>query len=254
MPDVTNEVVFSVSDGDNAGTVMFGVEAGSVMRVNIDDTLSVSGEAADAYATGQAIASKATTSDIQQLLNVNGKTAGAGNWAIIVNGDNIPAQSDSDTESVAEALERLEGVGTGLSSDLGTEEQTRSAADDALQDAIDAEETARQAADTALDTRVAILESRVGLYLDVTNITYSGLIGQTHTVEDSRITTNWFLAGVQFFTGNTTSSYATATGEVLADLRIETGAGYVDVTVGDDYVSGCSARILLMSAGWAGGV
>lgn len=248
MPDVTNEVVFSVSDGDNAGTVMFGVEAGAVMKVNIDDTLSVSGEAADAYATGQALAGKATTSDIQQLLNVNGRTAGAGNWAIPVNGDNIPAQSDSDTESVAEALERLEGVSTGLASDLGTEEQTRSAADDALQDAIDAETAARQAADTALSGRVTTLEGRAALTVDLEDITYTG---SWPTISDSRITVGHQLAGCQFYTGSTITD-ATATGDILADLSVTTSAGAVNVTIDALYQSGCSCRLILMYCEEAG--
>lgn len=247
------EVTFSVGSRSQ-GAVIFGVQAGSVMRVNIDDTLSVSGEAADAYATGQAIAEKLDAADLRSQLSINGRTPSADGWDVTINGDNIPASNDSDSESVAEALERLGGVDSGLASDLANEIQNRSAADDTLQAGITAEAGYRAAADTALESRVAILESRVGIYIDVTNITHSGLIGQTHTVEDSRITTNWFLAGAQFFSGNTTSSYDTATGEVLADLRIETGAGYVDVTVGDEFVSGCSVRILLMSAGWAGGV
>ena len=247
------EVTFSVGSRSQ-GAVIFGVQAGSVMRVNIDDTLSVSGEAADAHATGAAIAEKLSAADLRSQLNVNGRTvSGASGWSITVNGDNIPAGSDSDAESVAEALERLGGSDSSLASDLADEITNRGAADDALQAGIDAEAGARAAADTALETRVAILESRVGLYLDVTNITNSGLIGQTHTVEDSRITTNWFLARVQFYTGTTVTD-ADATGEILADLSIDTGAGYVDVTVGADFVSGCSCRILLMSAGWAGGV
>lgn len=238
------EVTFSVGSRSQ-GAVIFGVQAGSVMRVNIDDTLSVSGEAADAYATGQAIAEKLDAADLRSQLNVNGRTvSGASGWSITVNGDNIPAGNDSDAESVAEALERLAGADGTAAQALADEILSRSAADDALQAGITAEAEARAAVDTALDARVTALEGKTGLVVDLLNVTYTG---QLPVVSDSRITADHQLIGWQFYTGATIAD-ADATRDELFDLDVVTAAGSFTATVPEGTLrqSGGSVRLFLM--------
>lgn len=98
MPDNTNlneEVTMVVEDA-------------GVITTPIDDTLSISGAAADAKAVGDALDLKADKSEIQTQIRVNGQAAD-NQGLILVSGAEIPAQGDSDTESVAEALERVDG-------------------------------------------------------------------------------------------------------------------------------------------------
>lgn len=245
MPDELIETVEEeVDDVDQEDVLEDSVQDSLVITVNIDSTLSISGDAADAKATGDALATKASVSDVKQTLNVNGRT-GSGTWGITVNGDNIPAQSDSDSESVADALSRIDGaVGdleddlsdevtarsdadTALGTRIGTEETARAAADSTLGTRIGAEETARANADTALTASVNSLDGRVDaleanrIISVIVEFTEAG--STSKTVSD--MTSDHVLLSYQFF-----DSLGDPTGDVLADMLWVTTDGSFTIT------------------------
>ena len=78
------------------------VDAAEVITVPIDDTLSNSGEAADAYAVGAALALKADKSELGQAIKVNGQSADA-QGEIIVTAEDM-AMGESDNTLVSEAV------------------------------------------------------------------------------------------------------------------------------------------------------
>ena len=80
--------------------IRVGVRTSSVIPTPIDPTLSHQGEAADAYATGQAIAG------VIGNLRVNGK--GATNNAITVLAGDIPMSAEAGAASIAEAIEDVQ--------------------------------------------------------------------------------------------------------------------------------------------------
>lgn len=234
MSELNDEILDVVEDGDYGDVTEDDIRDSLVITIPIDSTLAVSGAAADARATGQAIAAKASEADVKNQLSVNGRT-GNGGWAIMVNGVNIPAQNDDDTESVAEALERIDAA-------VSTEATSRTAADTTLGERIDTlttrigtEETARAAADTALGTRIDgavgrldALEAKQGLLVRI-DFTAAG---QT-TITDTRFTADHVLTGVSWL-----DSLGAATGDVLADLTWTTAAGSLVVDITTVYAAG----------------
>lgn len=90
----------------NEGVEMV-VEDADVITTPIDDTLSVSGAAADAKAVGDALDLKADKSEIQTQIKVNGQTADA-QGLILVNAGHIPMSSASGAQTVAEAINGME--------------------------------------------------------------------------------------------------------------------------------------------------
>lgn len=84
------------------------VEDEHVMQVNIDTTLTHSGEAADAYAVGQALERKADRDELQTRVSVNHQTADD-QGLILLYGGHIPMDESEDAENVAEAVERIDG-------------------------------------------------------------------------------------------------------------------------------------------------
>ena len=78
-----------------------------VITVPIDDTLSNSGEAADAKAVGDALALKADKTELQTAITVNGQAADA-QGAIIVNSDEIKIDDD-DATTVKAKLNAIDG-------------------------------------------------------------------------------------------------------------------------------------------------
>ena len=82
--------------------VVMVVEDASVITTPIDDTLTISGDAADAKAVGDALALKADISQITGI-TVNGQSADA-QGAILVDGTQIE-MSSTDTTTLAEAIE-----------------------------------------------------------------------------------------------------------------------------------------------------
>jgi hypothetical protein len=93
-PDLNEEVEVLVHDSD-------------VVTVPIDDTLSNSGEAADAKAVGDALALKADKSELSAAITVNGQGADA-QGAILVNGTEIP-MSGTDSTTLKAAIEAVDG-------------------------------------------------------------------------------------------------------------------------------------------------
>lgn len=78
------------------------VDISSVITVPIDDSLSVSGEAADAKAVGDALALKADKSELAQAITVNGQGADL-QGAILVDGTDIPV-SEANATTIAAAI------------------------------------------------------------------------------------------------------------------------------------------------------
>ena len=79
----------------------------TVITVPIDDTLSNSGEAADAKAVGDALALKADKSELAATVSVNGQEAD-NQGKILVDGTDIP-MSTSDSTTLKEAIEAAAG-------------------------------------------------------------------------------------------------------------------------------------------------
>lgn len=95
MADDLNEVIEEVIDD------------ASVITVPIDDTLSNSGEAADAKAVGDALALKADKSELQTSITVNGQSADAQGSIIVTAADT--QISDTDQTTVKAAIEAVDG-------------------------------------------------------------------------------------------------------------------------------------------------
>ena len=72
------------------------IDDATVITVPIDDTLSNSGEAADAKAVGDALALKADKSELQAAITVNGQGADA-QGAILIDGEDIPMSGTDST-------------------------------------------------------------------------------------------------------------------------------------------------------------
>ena len=101
------------------------VEDASVITTPIDDTLTVSGDAADAKAVGDALALKADISQVTGV-TVNGQSADS-QGAIIVDASEINMASD-DTTKVNAAIEAI-GEKTGADIPIDGEESATSIAD-----------------------------------------------------------------------------------------------------------------------------
>ena len=70
------------------------IDDATVVTVPIDDTLSISGEAADAKAVGAALAEKADRSELQTQVKVNGQSADA-QGLIILLASHIPMDASA---------------------------------------------------------------------------------------------------------------------------------------------------------------
>lgn len=102
------------------------VEDASVITTPIDPTLSVSGDAADAKAVGEALALKADRSELQNAVTVNGQSADA-QGAILLEGNEIP-MSETDSTTLKDAIEALQGM-TGADIPIDAEAGATSVAD-----------------------------------------------------------------------------------------------------------------------------
>ena len=151
------------------------IDMSTVITVPIDDTLSNSGEAADAKAVGDALALKADKSEIQTAITVNGQSADA-QGAILVNGTEIP-MSGTDSTTLKAAIEAVDGkTGADIPIDSGTGAQTikqaiTSAVDktaDQIEMSASDETTVKSAIDTTngnvntLSDAVTALQGRTG--------------------------------------------------------------------------------------------
>lgn len=88
------------------------VRDSEVITVPIDTTLTVSGEAADAKAVGDALAEKADKSELSTAVSVNGQTADK-QGMILLYADDIPMSDAEDAESVKDILGGLQGRDAG---------------------------------------------------------------------------------------------------------------------------------------------
>ena len=97
-----------MADNDNLNEqVEEVIDMSDVITVPIDDTLSNSGEAADAKAVGDALALKADKSELQTAISVNGQEADNQGKIIVTAADT--KMSDSDTTTVKAAIESAAG-------------------------------------------------------------------------------------------------------------------------------------------------
>lgn len=87
------------------------VENAGVITVPIDDTLSNSGEAADAKAVGDALAEKADRSELQTQVKVNNQSPDSQGLIILLAG-HIPVSEAQGAQNVAQVLNTL-GLKTG---------------------------------------------------------------------------------------------------------------------------------------------
>ncbi len=106
--------------------VVMVVEDASVITTPIDDTLSISGDAADAKAVGEALALKADRSELQNAVTVNGQSADA-QGAILIDGDEIPVSGNDDT-TMAEKFAEIDAK-TGADIPIDAETGATSIAD-----------------------------------------------------------------------------------------------------------------------------
>ena len=113
-----------MSENLNEGVEMV-VEDAEVITTPIDDTLTVSGAAADAKAVGDALDLKADISQITGI-TVNGQSADA-QGAILIDGDEIPV-SGTDSTLLVDALAALDGK-TGEDIPINSDENADSIAD-----------------------------------------------------------------------------------------------------------------------------
>ena len=124
-----------MADNDNLNEeVTMVIEDASVITTPIDDTLTVSGDAADAKAVGDALALKADISQITDV-TVNGQSPDA-QGAIIVTGEDIDVSSSDNTKLDA-ALAALDAK-TGADIAIDGEESANTIANviDGIQDVL----------------------------------------------------------------------------------------------------------------------
>lgn len=100
-----SEVNNTTSTEELNDDVVLEVDDAEVVTVPIDETLSISGEAADAKVVGDALAQKADRSEVNTI-SVNGQAADR-QGLILLHGGHIPA-SGTDSETVAAKLTALE--------------------------------------------------------------------------------------------------------------------------------------------------
>ena len=108
------------------------VDVATVITVPIDDTLSNSGEAADAKAVGDALALKADRSELQNAISVDGQTAD-NQGLILLYGEHIN-MSSTDSTKVSAAIEAAAArTGADIPLDSSTGAPTVKAAIEAAQ-------------------------------------------------------------------------------------------------------------------------
>ena len=90
--------------------IRMGVRAVSVVTVSLDDTLSISGKAADAKAVGDALAEKTDISTLMSnvRITVDGQESDA-QGVVLLYGEDIPVDDSNDAPTVAEKLAEIDG-------------------------------------------------------------------------------------------------------------------------------------------------
>lgn len=90
---------------DNIPNIDFNVQPAGMVSVPIDATLTIAGQAADAKAVGDALATKADKSEIAASIKVNGQGADL-QGEIIVTAEHVP-MDENETSTVAEEIDGL---------------------------------------------------------------------------------------------------------------------------------------------------
>ena len=112
-----------MADNDNNlnEEVTMVVEDANVITTPIDDTLTVSGDAADAKAVGDALALKADLSQITDV-TVNGQSPDD-QGAILIDGGDIPVSSDDSTtiDAALAALDEKTGADIAIDGETGSD-------------------------------------------------------------------------------------------------------------------------------------
>lgn len=218
MPDeLIDNVEETVETSETPSVLEDSIQDSLVITVNIDNTLSVSGDAADAYATGQAILQRASLYDIKETLNVNGRT-GEGSWNIPLNGNNIPVESDDDEESVAEAISRIDTYASSTRTLVGAMEAYLDAVDVSVAHAY---------------VSLASLRSDVDLHKGFSVMLPYSATGSLPAVTSTAIRSEHMLTGVQFF-----DSEGELSGNILADFTWRTFSGSLEVEIDEVYEAG----------------
>ena len=178
-----------MADNDLNEVIEEFIEDASVITVNIDDTLTVSGDAADAKAVGDALALKADKSELQTAVTVNGQSADAQGSIIVTANDTKMSSTDNTTvKAKIEAVDAKTAADIPMSSDPGADSIAEAIADsvDRTADAIEMTEndptTVKQAIDKVagdlsdLGTTVTAIGNKTGA-----DIRYS--TGSTETIK-----------------------------------------------------------------------
>lgn len=111
-----------MADNDLNEEVVVTVDDASVITVPIDDTLTNSGEAADAKAVGDALALKADKSELQTAVTVNGQSADNQGHIIVSAADTKMSSTDNTTvKSKIEAIDGKTAADIPVSSEQGAQ-------------------------------------------------------------------------------------------------------------------------------------
>lgn len=135
------------------------VSDATVMTVPIDDTLSVSGEAADAKAVGDALALKADASSVVDI-DVNGQSAD-NQGHIIIDGTDIKMSSTDQTtlKEKIEAVDGKTGADIAISGDVGA--QTVKAAVEAVADRTATDIPMSSSNETPIASKIASMDTAI---------------------------------------------------------------------------------------------
>jgi len=111
--------------------VNMAVQAGQVMTVPIDKTLSIEGQAADAKAVGDALADKADRSELGNQITVNGQAPDA-QGLILISADDVPITDDDPTRLSAVLQTMQEDIDGKTAEDIPVAQGSSTTVADAL--------------------------------------------------------------------------------------------------------------------------
>ena len=92
--------------------IQMGVRGVSVVTVSLDDTLTISGKAADAKAVGDALADKVDAASVMESVTITVDGQASDNQGVILlSGEDIPIDESANAPTVKEAIEAVDGKG-----------------------------------------------------------------------------------------------------------------------------------------------
>lgn len=90
--------------------IQMGVRGVSVVTVSLDDTLTISGKAADAKAVGDALAEKVDADSIMESVTITVDGQASDNQGVIIlSGEDIPVDDSANAQTVKAAIEAVDG-------------------------------------------------------------------------------------------------------------------------------------------------